>query len=391
LIVLAGALAFAVTLQVSLAGVFRSTRPQVALAAAPLDAAARSKLAAQLVGAEPGDEAARRLAHDALRRDPLQPAALRVLGLTQSTDDAASLQRAAAFMNGAQRLSRRDLPTQMWLIEHYGRSGRVPDMVNHFDLALRSSLSARSAIFPLLTAAAADPRARDTIIRTLSRRPNWALPFATYSTDNGRDLDFAVTVAQLLLDPREAEDRAHYTTLLGRLVEYNRQDLAWDLYAAPKLGLRRAGAGAIRNGDFEATEDGTPFDWNYAEEPELWASRERVDRGIVLRVAAYNGRSGQVARQVLHLPAGPHRLRARVGDIAASEFERPELRIDCAGTSGDVLLLKVRPARSGAGPWELAGQFVVPPGCAFQQLSIGLSGEGALQEPSAWVDDIRID
>lgn len=381
---------FALALQVSVAGAFRGSRPHLALALAPADAAARAELAERHLAADNGADTARSLAQEAIARDPLQPGALTVLG--ELAREQGSEQTAVALVRRAERLSRRDLPTQMWLIERARRSGELEALVHHLDVTLRSSESARPRVFPLLAAAAADPRGQEVVIETLARGPNWTLPFTGYAIGSGRDLDFAVRIARMLLDPSSAADRPRFHALLERLVGNGRHALAWQLYADPQLGLGSGQTATIRNGGFDAAEDGTPFDWSFAQEAELWATREQLseDGGTVLRVAASNGRSGEAARQVLHLSPGSYRLTSLVGDIPQDRYSRPRLRITCAGSGQERELLTLQPGAAGPQPQRLEGSFAVPAGCAFQQVSILISGDGALEGPGPWLDRIDI-
>jgi hypothetical protein len=392
-ILLAGIVALAVTLQVSVAGVFRSARPQLALTLAPYDAQARSKLAWQLAGYGDTETDARALALDAIRRDPVQPAALRVLAQTLDANDAATQRTELALMAQAQRLSRRDQQTQIWFINHVGQQGDVEAMVRHIDIALRTSETSRSALFPMLVAAAADPQGAQIIDRTLAKKPNWAVPFGAFAIGWGSDLDVATRMARLLFDPRKPDDRDRYLTLLGRLVAAGRYSQAWVLYSDPALGLHGGNAGHLRHGDFETAEDETPFDWSYSDDGELFGARERLPErnGFVLRVAASNGRSGEVARQYLHLPAGIHRLRAIAGDVPAKIPERPVIRIECVDPAGGRPLVSVRPAAAGTAARELQASFAVPANCAFQKIGITIAGEDAFGETSPWLDDIRIE
>jgi len=384
---------FAVALQVSLAGAFRSTRPQLALMVAPLDAAARARLAGQLALSDQAEAkaAARNLGIDAIRRDALQPVALRAIALAGERSDPQSRQSTLGLMMQSQRLSRRDVMTQMWLVEHFGRLNQFETMVYHFDLALRSSESARASVFSLLAAAAADPSGEEIVIRTLSRRPNWAIPFVAFSIGQGQDLEFVVRTARLLLDPRKPEDRARYLALLNRLAAERRYDLAWSLYVDPALALGAPGKVPLRDGTFEGRAGGTPFDWSLMQEAELWASTEPKGGGTILRMAAYNGRSGDVAWQLLRLNPGMYRVALTMGDIPADTFERPEVRITCAERDQDRSLMILKPAQAGVGPRRVEGGVIVPSGCTFQRISIALAGEGSFQEPTPWVDDISID
>lgn len=382
---------FVVAAQVSVAGVYRSSRPDIALMAAPFDAGARSKLAERLVASSGDPATARNFAQDAIRRDALQPIALRTLGQTESADGSELNRDAMALMLQSQRLSRRDLPTQIWLIDYFGKVGDPQAVVRHIDLALRVSVPARSSLFPLLVAAASDAETRKIIIRTLAMRPNWATLFAVYATEGGANLDFAVEVARLLFDARLAEGKARFNTLLRRLVDGGRYELAWDVFSDPALGLK-GNDSVVRNGGFESRGDSSPFEWIYTEEAELSSFRERLRGGsFVLRAASYNGRGGAVARQIVHLTRGSHFLRARVGDIPADPFERPELKIECLEPLGTIPLLIIKPNVAGERPQVLQGRFSVPSNCSFQQITISVAGDGSAKEFYPWVDDISIE
>jgi hypothetical protein len=392
-VALAALATFGVTLQVSLAEVFRSTSPQLALKVAPLNAGARAKLAALLVASPATRSAARALALDAIQRDPIQPVALRVLAVALDENDARLDEVRRGLMAQAQRLTRRDLATQMWFIDQSIRKSDALSTMHHFDLALRSSESAREGIFPLLEVAASDREVRQILLRTLGQRPSWAKQFASYSVGSGRDLAFSAEVAGLLLDPRDPEDRQQYLFLTNRLVQDGRYALAWDIYRKRGLAPANIITNGVRHGDFDAPENGSPFDWTFAQEPELWASRERGsdNAGFVLRVAAFNGRSGEVAWQVVHLPPGAHRLQVQMGDIPTAAPDRPEVRMECAAAAGGERLATVIPDQSGPASREFSAEFTVPQSCPFQRISIRAAGQGPLKDPVPWVDDVRID
>lgn len=386
-----GLLAFVVSLQVSVAGVFRATNPFLVAKVAPFDAGARSRMAVRLVEFPETRQQAADLAHDAIRRAPVEPVALRVLGQVADIENPSNRSRALALMLEAERLSRRDYATEMWLAEHAAKGGKPERMLGHMDILLRSSESARRAAFPLLIAAAADPPTQSILLQTLAKKPNWAQAFASYAMTEGSDLPFARRLADLLVDPRRAENRELYRTLMSRMVQASQFDAAWSLYRASFRASGNAGNVAVRNGSFERMEDGSPFDWSFAQEPELWSAREpHLNRtGNVLRVAAFNGRAGEAARQLLHLAAGAHKLLVSMGDLPADRMEAPEIRLRCAGP-GEQTLLKFGPTAVERGFAELSGNFIVPAGCHFQWLTVEAAGEGQQLDPLPWVDDLRV-
>ena len=112
-ICLAAAVAVVVVFACSAANVFQLRSPTRALALAPAHAGARASLAQQLVQAEYVEEA-ERFARGSLDRTPISVAAVRTLGLvaeSQGADD-----RALALFRLAHRMSRRDRPTEAWLL-----------------------------------------------------------------------------------------------------------------------------------------------------------------------------------------------------------------------------------------------------------------------------------
>ena len=383
-------IAFFATVQVSIAEVFDTSRPQLALKAAPFDAEARTRLASALK--DGGEKSfARALALDAIRRDPVQPAALRELVDSGDVGGPVAESRAIALVLQSQRLSRRDLPTQLWLIDYYGRHADAVSAIRHFDLALRVSEAARPRIFPLLEASASDPQARALILSMLASKANWTKPFASFLMESGRDLGFDEAAARILLDRRKSEDVQQYRMLVARLVQADRYETAWNAYISQGLGRGADPARALRNGDFEGREDGTPFDWTYAQEPDLWAARERSDRstGYVLSLAASNGRAGEVARQIIHLGPGAHRLQVQFGAIPERQDERPELRVECLGRDARMLLSLV-PQAGGLSSRSQTSAFVIPDRCPFQRLAIRVAGAGPQKDPLPWVDNIAI-
>lgn len=385
------AIAFAAVLQSTVAGVFRNTRPQIALAWAPYDAQARARLAVSLMenrDSEPARERAALLARDAVRRDPITPAALRALAASAERPE-----RALTLVEAAQRLSRRDQGTQVWLIEHSIREGRADQALVHFDTALRTSWQSQQALFPLLASTLADRSLFDALMARLRRNPEWRVPFLAYLVDQDANPAQTARLARQFLDPRKPEEREAIATHLAQLAASREFDLAWGSYVHFGLaGADEQARGALINGGFEREAGVAPFAWWYAEEPDLFAiPRSGPDgRGGVLEVAAISGRTGEVARQLVRLAPGAYRLAAEFGDVPADEFERPELKVDCAGRDARRTLVSLRPAASGEARRSASTEFAIPAGCPFQWVSVSVAGDDSEGGPLPWVDSIEL-
>jgi hypothetical protein len=379
--------------QVSFAGALRDRLPQLAVAWVPYDADARAGLAAVLSGpgsSERAREVASQLARESIIRSPLSVVGLRALALSVPPGRNTARARSAALMAEAQRLSRRDYPTQEWLIEQALRRGNVAVAMQHFDIGMRSSQASRQYLFPMLANASADPRFAAAIKRRLRERPEWRFEFVDYMVrfepDPKRGLDFA----REFLNPRVPDERADLVAFIGRLSAAGEYSSAWELYTRFALGLKASG---VRDGGFEGREDIAPFGWALTQEPDLEAHRElspEGGKGHVLVLEANSGRIGQVARQLLKLDAGDYKLRAVMGNVPQDAFERPQVTITCAARTEVPSLLALKAATPGQAPRGVEDRFSVPQPCQFQWLTISVSGDGPPSDNVPWIDDIEV-
>lgn len=390
-IVAVAALLFAIVLKISVAGIFRDRSPAIALAFAPFDAEARAVHAERELRAartRADLDRARILAVEALRRDPTNAGALRTLGLIW--ERSGNLPAARRLLAQSQTLSRRDRLAHVWLIGDYERRGDIGGMVRQFDIALRTSVRSRALLFPALVSATADPRVVAPLARTLEGRPDWWLDYMEELAEAGPDPRTTTALSLRLLDPAVPEQRRVVERLLGRLADAGEYDLAWRVYSRAKAGRPDMRA-LVRNGGFESADGDAPFDWAMTSEADLAALREgrRDGRGNALSLIAYNGRSGEVARQLLRLAPGNYQLRFEAGGVPADLLDRPRVAIVCAREMGRELVT-VRPAVPTSQAAVAGARFVIPRECSWQWITIFLSGSGPAPETNPWIDNISI-
>lgn len=383
------ALAFHVVLAVSVAGVYRTSRPGTALNWVAIDSPAAANLSARILENDPSPEIRDQLrvvAVDALRRDPTNVVALRVLGrLAEDRDEA----QAARMFGLAERLSRRDQLTQAWLIAHHLNRDDPVRAIRGFDIALRTSNNRWDVLMPLLAAVTADPRALPPLAELLSQTPPWEPAFLRQLAISGPRLDHVRQLLHGRLDPAHPDGRAVIQILLNRLVADEQFAGAWDTYRVVLPGDATA---IVRDGAFDGAGGLPPFDWNFVQDAELGAigeARPDAGDGKVLSVYAYGGRSGEVARQLVRLSPGAHRLQADAGQMPADPLDRPLLRLVCA-QDGGATLVNYRPPTAGAPGRRLATSFTVPAGCGWGWLTINMSGAGSATQASPWIDNIAI-
>jgi hypothetical protein len=386
------AIAFYLVLAVSIAGAVGGFAPNRALSWVPSDAWAQGRAATEILSADrspPARAAAARLARRSLSRDPTVVSAMRALGT--EADQRGDAGTALHFMITAQRLSRRDLATQIWLINHYYGRRDIPRLIGHFDIAMQSSAEGLDVLVPLLVNISGDPQAIPPIARALSHDPTWRMAFLRQLATEGPTDDAATTLIARELDPRDPDERQFLQRAIAHFVDQDSYSQAWRLYVGAS-GARAAPARLAEG--FERRGDWRPFDWDLASETELRAEvapRPDGRDGNALSLVAYNGRSGPVARRLLHLPAGRFRLSADFGSIPADRFDRPHVKLACAReTAAAEALLDLQPPSAGVGVERLSAAFAVPADCAWQWLSIEVAGGGPAPVSSPWIDNVTI-
>lgn len=392
------ALAFGwVAMGVTAARTIGTLRPSAVLSWWPFDADARATAANQLLNSTPNarpnaralDEA-EGLARAALQREPGNVHALRALALGASVRG--QTPRAERLMRFAESLSRRDLPTELWLIEASVQRNDIEGALRHYDRALRTSLLAGEVLYPVLVQAAGDRNVMLPVARMVGARPLWWTDFARKLVAESRSSAAIATVlGALRLDPHVDPERDLLVAAFNRLVEGRAYQPAFALYRQATRLNDASPAWFLRNGDFQGENPLTPFDWALTDQTDLGARMDSPSGGgedRALIVTAGNGVSGEAARQLLVLPPGAYRLAARIGNVAGEERDRPQLVLICA--TGTQSLFDLRWPPSPPQGRSIGQDFAIPADCPAQWLQIRANGPLNVTGPESWIDAIAI-
>jgi len=155
-----------------LSGSSREYQPYIALRLRPADAFAAAQVAARLdANAVQQQATIEELAKVALLRDPTAVEAARAVALERAAQGKSS--EAATVAMYASRLSKRDLPTELWLMNYYLDRGDLRRMLQHFDAAASTSTSATAVLFPLMGSALYEPQMIEPLAQLLAKGPAW--------------------------------------------------------------------------------------------------------------------------------------------------------------------------------------------------------------------------
>lgn len=133
--------------------------------------------------------------YSALARQPLEPKLLGILGLAyEASGDA---KRAAETMRIANRASRRDSVSGLYLIESTSASGDVNATLRHYNAVLSTRPELNAALLPILSSAIAYPEIRAELRRYLQIPGKWVPAFLDVAAAKGNLTDLQALLLPL--------------------------------------------------------------------------------------------------------------------------------------------------------------------------------------------------
>lgn len=207
----------------------RANAPLDASRIAPRDAKALANALGSRFDSNPEFKPSKRDIADiraALVGQPLEPKLLGILGLAyEASGDS---KRAAETMRVAYRASRRDVVSQLYLIESASASGDVQATLRHYNVALLTHPELRETLLPILAAAITFPEVRSAILPYLKSRVDWSGAFLSVASEKSSISDLKSFLPQV---KEVASDPLYYASLSKVLrrtaLEGSSEDLAY--------------------------------------------------------------------------------------------------------------------------------------------------------------------
>ncbi len=236
-----------------------ATDPGAAALLAPYDAraavaAAQARVARRESVASPE---VRRLVAQTLARDVTLTSAIEMRALqAEAEQDPVREERLFALSS---QISRRSLPTRLWLIQRSVDKGDVAGALDDFDIALRTSTAAPEVLFPVLARAADDPALAAPIARVLDRPEDWRLVFLHYAITEAHAGPGVAAVLMRMHDRRAIIEGRVDEALIGELVS----EQAFGLARQVRLAFGPpADSGLVADPRFADPRQPYPFGWN---------------------------------------------------------------------------------------------------------------------------------
>ncbi len=221
-LLLGGAALSLVLLLSSLSAATQISNPNVSLGFDSNNAVAKAALADQMFVASRG----RRsnwvdLAKQSLRDEPINTRAVRLLYSAQQLDKKKA--SANALLSLADRITRRDVLTQILLIEANVEKDNIGETLKHYDTALTTSIEARDILFPILAEAMSDQSILTQLAVLFKNERPWRMGFLYHAGFKPERLDQTLWLLNRVGPlPKDAYSRAFERQMLTQLTTLRR-------------------------------------------------------------------------------------------------------------------------------------------------------------------------
>jgi hypothetical protein len=320
-------------------------------------------------------------AQRSLEAMPLNPRALRLKGFATEARDTTG--RARSLLTLADRMTRRDVETQLWLIEDSVRAERVDQTLVHYDTALRTNPRIGAVLYPILGNAIADPEIQRAMAPYLRPPAPWVVGFVRASTESGTELG---ALSKTLARYGQVPAQSLQSQLLNALITAG-------LYEEAALYFRSM------PGATPQILQGVAFDQAHTNPvfvPLAWQPLANETVSVALEPGGPGKRRYHIAigpeesvaalHKVLILPAGAYRL-----DILQSFATRPAdakvaWQLVClAAPAASKPIFGIVDTRE-----RTAATFTVPTGCKAQELSMSVASGASDAGLDFYVDGLTL-
>jgi hypothetical protein len=351
----------------SLAQVVAHTDPVIAHYLAPRDGRITANLAVSLLGVDvtlADRHHADVLAREALLREPFAVPAVSILGV--NAELRGDRRQARQLFDYSQKLSRRDLQTQLWAIEDAVSRKDIAGALHHYDIALRTNTKSWELLFSVMNAATTDSTIRAGLVQTLSQKPIWAESFLAYAGSHTPDPEATAALFTKLDRTGVTITDGARASVINALIERGELEQAWRFYATNISGALRQSS---RDPNFTTKTDvPSMLDWVPIDDGTVSGTIQRGDAGGMFDFAAPSSVGGPLLRQVQLLPPGVYHVTGVSSGIEQSSSALPYWSLSCRNQGKE--LGRVLVPNSNQQNGRFSGRLVVPKGCPVQELTL---------------------
>ncbi len=286
----------------------------------------------------------------------------------------------------ARRASRRDVATQILLIEWYASRDDLQKVVTLYDEALRTSGAARTVLFPILARALDDEDVRGAFVPLLKLKTNWMVDFLYFS---GFRPESTATTAKLIQQSGTLSDDQYARQFQSRFLAHL---IASHLYDdANRLYRRMAGAepnllSDVRFSVSRGKGQFRPIAWELKEGEQVesrFFSSETKRGGLELNVLATGVVPEMAAYRIAYLKPGAYRLHVSAKTAEMTAGSTLEWIVQCLSADNAIEIARVEITRDGPGKDKLGAPFSVSATC--EAVRIFANAKGGVDDSTSQV------
>lgn len=246
-------------------------------------------------------------ARQTLARQALAPMAFTVLGFVADADGRRDI--ALTLLADAHALSRRNIMTELYLLEWAVARDAVPEVLEQYDIVLRQELEFRGVAFPILDAALSDPTIAEAFRPYLAKNTPWMRDFLGITAATSPSPQVIAGVLLRTNTVQRAMDLGlELPTLFRRLTETGHVDMVRAIYLASRKGPASLLA-SVQLDDAGVDPAIAPVAWRLADTADLVALTSLDEKGApVLNIEASNENAQISADKLLFLRPGAYRF-----------------------------------------------------------------------------------
>lgn len=357
--------------------------PALAYRLAPYDGRHTAAYATSLAGPDAAPKDRSRsdvLSRRAMQQDPTAVGAAATLGINADVrGDKAGARRYFAY---AQKLSRRDLRTQLFMIEDAVQRSDIAGALHQYDMTLRVFPALGDMLYPVLASASADPEIRRELVKTLAEKPMWSDSFVGFVANNGLDPKSTAALFLALRRAGVAVPEIARVGAINTMIAAGQLDAAWSYYATIRPGTDRRRS---RDPRFAAGLD-TPSQLDWAAINDGSGMTTSIQNGI-FDFAAPPSVGGPMLQQSQLLPPGTYRLSGHSIGIEQVADALPYWTLRCQNGRE---FGRVEVPNSSVAKGNFGGTFSVPADCPVQILMLTARPSDAVLGLSGQLDRVEL-
>lgn len=317
-----------------------------------------------------------RLAVASLKAQALNPRALRLLA--SAPDKTVSPERRAAILALSHRLSRREVGTQLLLIEKNVQADDVKQTLKHYNYALTTDEGSWATLFPILSAAIEDPSINREFSGIMQSSQPWVGAFIRFKLEQGdrsNALVKAANAASVKPDNPDFDDLKQY--LFEQSVatgNFGPARVFYERYRVAEPDLLQSTRFVRVAPDSRVSK----LQWRLTELPYILPQidQQAGSSRYNLSVSGSASARGIVATKLLMLAPGTYQIDVDYGDVEFTRSSFGTWVLKCMGIEGSPVIW----TKDFTDAKHFRSAITIPGKCEAQTIELAMTAGPASQE-----------